>query len=61
MQHYRVKVTFKHPAWDELNGLSVHVLAESKSDAIRKARREIADAGHLGVIYFKAQIANEDI
>jgi len=42
------------PAWDEKDGLDIDVSARTKRDAIKSARRQIADAGHLGRMSFKA-------
>jgi hypothetical protein len=52
---FRVVAKPKFPAWDEKNGWSLEIRARSRSEAIQRARREIRDAGHGGVIYFSAK------
>lgn len=45
---YTVTVRKQHPAWDERDGFTVQVVAKSKSEAIKRARRQMEDAGHVG-------------
>lgn len=51
---YEVKATPKFAAWDERNGWTITVRARTKAEAIKDARREIRDAGHMGQITFRA-------
>jgi hypothetical protein len=48
MSTYTVRQTFQYPAWNEVNGIPYTVEASSKSEAIRKARREAERCGHDG-------------
>lgn len=43
---YEVTLKFKHPAWDEKEGIPFEIEAESKSAAIARARRQAYDDGH---------------
>lgn len=54
MKDYTVHVTFANPAWDEKDGLDIDVTAKTKRDAIKSARRQVANAGHMGRLYFTA-------
>lgn len=55
---YNVKMTFQHPAWDEVAGIDYEgIVASSKSEANKKARRLAERDGHVygrGRIFFKA-------
>lgn len=55
---YDVRLFFRHPAWDEADGiLYPGITACSKSEANRLARRTADRDGHLlgrGLYYFKA-------
>jgi hypothetical protein len=42
-----VKLTFRFPAWDEKDGILFEVNADTKRDALKKARRMADNAGHL--------------
>ena len=44
---YKVTLRYQYPAWDELDGITTTVEAVSKSEAVKKARREFDHAGHL--------------
>lgn len=47
LSHWRVTMRFQWPAWDEKDGIVYeHIPAESKSAAIRSARRLAACDGH---------------
>lgn len=56
---YEVRLRFKYPAWDEKDGIPFEVEADSKSEAIKIARREADYGGHLcggkGRVSFKAK------
>ena len=41
-----VHVVFPEPAWDEVEGLDVEVVARDRAAALKAARREMASAGH---------------
>lgn len=43
---YEVTLTFKHPSWDEKDGIQYEIDARSKGDAIKRARRQAYDDGH---------------
>lgn len=60
LTRYTVKATFKHPAWDERDGITYTVLASSKAEANRRARRMADDDGHQNVT-FKASEASSDV
>jgi hypothetical protein len=45
---YKVKITKEFPNWDEKEGFEIEVEAKSKSEATKRARREMEDAGHIG-------------
>ena len=48
---YAVTLTKQFPSWDEKNGIIIGVfLKRSKSEAIRSARHDAANAGHTGGI-----------
>ena len=57
-KNFAVTMTKQFPAWDERQGITVDVQARTKAEAIKYARREMADAGHTGSgcgrAYFKA-------
>ncbi len=57
-KNYRVTMYFQFPAWDERDGISIDEVASSKSEAIRRARREMDAAGHCiggrGRYWFRA-------
>ena len=61
MTRYEVTLRFQYPAWDEKNGIPFFVEADSKSDAIKQARREADYCGHLcggkGRVTFSAKEA----
>ena len=62
METYEVRLTFRYPAWDEKHGIPYEVQADSKSEAIRKARSEAERDGHVpcrgkGKATFTANIA----
>lgn len=42
-----VKLTMKFPAWNERDGLFFEVEANTKREAIEKARRDADNGGHL--------------
>jgi hypothetical protein len=44
---YEVTLRFKFPAWDEKNGIPYTIEATSKKEAIKRARSQAADDGHL--------------
>lgn len=47
-KEYNVVLRFQYPAHDERDGIVFPgIFASSKSDAIRQARREASNAGHL--------------
>lgn len=57
---YEVTLRFQFPAWDEKNGISYTVSADSKSAAIASARKEATYDGHIpatgkGRATFKAE------
>ncbi len=54
LREFDVKATPAHAARDERNGWTIRVTARNKSEAIKYARREIANAGHPGRISFRA-------
>jgi hypothetical protein len=58
-QRYTVTARAKFPAWDEKNGIRYTVSASSKSEAVKRARFQHSNAGHLGVWYFKAELAEQ--
>ena len=65
-KNYAVTMTKQFPAWDERNGFTVEVSAKTKKDAIRFARSEMEDAGHVGPgcgrAFFKAvELASEPV
>jgi hypothetical protein len=45
---YTVTVRFQFPAWDERDGISIEVQADSKRSAIREGKRILARDGHTG-------------
>ena len=47
MTAYDVKLTFRFPAWDEKDGIDFLVMADTKREAIKKARRLADHNGHL--------------
>ena len=55
---WSVKITYKYPAYDEVDGVWLHgVPGQSKAEAIRNARRRGEDEGHLigrGMYWLKA-------
>lgn len=58
-KEYDVLLTFKYPAWDEVNGIVYKdIIAGSKRDAIERVRRMASDDGHAvggkGMYWFKA-------
>lgn len=61
VKNYTVTLNFEHPAYDEKGGIKFEVTGKSKSDAIKAARREASNAGHLaggkGRVSFKAEEA----
>ena len=48
-QTFEVLLTFRFPSWDYKSGVPYTVEAASKSDAIKKARREAERDGHIPV------------
>lgn len=44
---YTVTMKFRHPAWDEKDGIKFETTGKNKADAIRSARFEAREAGHL--------------
>lgn len=46
-EYYLVTLTFQFPAWDEKDGLTIRVYADSKSKAIKYAKVEFEQAGHI--------------
>lgn len=60
---YEVTLRFQFPAWDERDGISYTIEAETKSDAIRYARRQAENDGHAcggrGRYWFSAVEATE--
>ncbi len=61
MKQYKVTLRFQFPAYDERDGIVFYELAKSKLDAIRYARRQANNDGHLcggkGWVSFGAQEA----
>ena len=54
---FTVFVTFKNPAWDERSGFAYRgITARDKATAVKMARRRARDDGHMGVLYFKAEV-----
>lgn len=58
---FKVTLRFQFPAWDEVNGLPYRVEASSKSEAIKRVRRQAERDGHIpnrekGRATFKAEI-----
>jgi hypothetical protein len=59
---YVVTLRFQFPAWDEKDGIRfAGIVAESKSEAIRLARREAERDGHIpgarkGRVTFTAEL-----
>ncbi len=47
MKNYTVTLRFQFPAWDEKDGIQFEEQAETKSQAIRYARRQADTCGHL--------------
>ena len=47
---YTVTLTFRYPAWDEREGLRYTVEADSKREAVKRARRQADRDGHLCAI-----------
>lgn len=47
MPTYRVTLSFKHPAWDERDGIPYDIAAKTKRDAVKRARRQADYDGHL--------------
>jgi len=45
-QTYEVTCRFQYPAWDEKEGITITVAANSKSEAIRRARTRFYNDGH---------------
>lgn len=58
IQTYTVRMTYEHPAWDEIDGIVFEgIRASSKSEANRIARRTADFDGHLagrGRVFFTA-------
>lgn len=54
MIEYIVTMRFKHPAYDEVNGIRYTIRAESKADACKRARRQADHDGHMGRRHFSA-------
>ena len=48
MRTYLVTLRYQHPAWDEVDGLTYRVTADSKTTAIRSARRQAEADGNAG-------------
>lgn len=46
-KEWTVKLTFAHPAHDEVNGISFTVVAGSGAEAIKLARKQARNDGHL--------------
>lgn len=46
MAEYLVTLRFQYPAWDEANGIAIYVTADSKAEAIDRARRDARRDGH---------------
>lgn len=44
---YTVTLRFQYPAWDEKNGIPYTVEANTKAEAIQRARRQADNDGHL--------------
>ena len=47
---YEVTLRFKFPAWDEKNGIPYTIQARSKKEAIKRARNQATDDGHLSAV-----------
>ncbi len=63
MQTFNVLLTFRFPSWDYKAGVPYEVVASSKSEAIKKARRFAEHDGHvpmrgMGKATFKATPAD---
>lgn len=43
---FTVTLSFRHPAWDERAGITFEVVAHSKKEAIKIARRAAYNDGH---------------
>ena len=48
MRNFTVLLKSQYPAYDERNGIRYHVEADTKADAIRRARRQARDDRHTG-------------
>lgn len=55
---YEVNAVPKFPAWDEADGFTYEILAESRAEAISRARDHMRDDGHIaiGPILYRARI-----
>jgi len=47
MQTFNVLLTFRFPSWDYKRGVPYEVQADSKSEAVRKARKQAEYDGHV--------------
>lgn len=46
---FNVTLRFQFPAWDEVNGITYYdISARTKAEAIKIARREAYNDGHVG-------------
>lgn len=64
LNSWNVKLNFQYPSWDEINGIDyLEVIAESKSKAIARVRRQASDDGHAvsgrGCYWFTATVSND--
>lgn len=48
MKNFIVTLRFQYPAWDEKDGIPYEIAAKTKTDAIKKARRQAENDGHSG-------------
>lgn len=57
---FTVTMRFQYPAWDEKDGISFEIRANSKAEAIKYARSHARYEGHSGTgkgrVTFKAEI-----
>lgn len=49
-KEYIVTLRFQFPAWDEKDGIECNQTARSKADAIRYARSQMRDDGHIPAV-----------
>lgn len=54
MKYFKVTLRFQYPAWDEKNGIDYVFAAPNKAAAVKHARIQASNDGHMGRIYFTA-------